>query len=66
MNEAILIQPKDKDELAFWKEILKRLQAKSIILTNEDLEDFNLGLLMKEKQTGVTCTKDSILKKLKK
>ncbi len=66
MQKVIVIEPKDTKEMAFWKDIISRLNAKSSLLSIDELEDINLGLLMKREETGKLCSKKTILGKLKK
>ncbi len=61
---AILIEAKDANELKFIREILKRTRIKNKELSNEDYEDFLLGLKMSTEKTGKKVSRSTIMKKL--
>lgn len=63
---SIVIHPKDKEELALISKLLKKMGVKSRILTESDLEDLGLSLLMKEANRDEIVAEEEILYKLTK
>lgn len=61
MSDAILIQPKDKQEMKFWLDLIQRVQAMGVILHSEDIEDLNLGLLMQKERTSEFVDRKDVL-----
>lgn len=64
--ETIIIQPKSKKELEFVAEMLKRLNIKIKILSQEEKEDYGLGIAIDEGLQTKSVSKDSILNHLRK
>lgn len=65
--QTILIQPKDAEELNFIKALFERMEIKTIVLnlTDEEKEDFGLGLMMQEVDRNDTVPVEDVLRKLK-
>ena len=61
---SIVIHPKDKEELALISKLLKKMGVKSRILSESDLEDLGLSLLMKEANRDEIVAEEEILYKL--
>ena len=61
---SIVIHPKDKEELALISKLLKKMGVKSRILSESDLEDLGLSLLMKEVNRDEIVAEEEILYKL--
>lgn len=60
---SIIISPKSEEEAQFILALLKRLQISAITLTEEEQEDWGLGLLMKEVDRSEKISKDDLTKK---
>jgi len=58
---AIVIKT-DNISLKLITELAKRLGGKVVKLTDEELEDFTLGEMMKEAKTGKTVSRETIMK----
>jgi hypothetical protein len=46
--ETVMLQPSNDAEMQLLKEFLERTRIKNKIISEEDKEDFVLGLMMKE------------------
>lgn len=64
--ETLLITTKDKQELNFVTEFLKRMRIKVEKISIEDKEDIGLTKLMKEVDRTQTVSYDEVLSKLQK
>ena len=64
--ETIIIQPKSKKELEFVAEMLKRLNIKIKILSQEEKEDYGLNIAIDEGLQTKSVSKDSVLNHLRK
>ena len=62
--KALLINPKDADELAFITSLMQKLGIRSTAITEEDWEDMALAKLMKEVDRTKTVSRSTIMKKL--
>ncbi len=58
--KAILVTPKNTKEYDFVLEILKRMNMKISELSEEQIEDFGMSYLMKEKDTGKKMTRKEL------
>lgn len=63
--KAVVIQPKDKSELEFISNLMKKLGIRSSVLQVEDIEDLGLAQLMKEADRTKKVSRETIMKKLK-
>lgn len=63
--DAILLKPKNNKELKLLTELLSKMKVSSKVITEEYLEDFALGSLMKEADRTKTVSREAIFKKLK-
>ena len=63
--ETIIIQPKSKKELEFVAEMLKRLNIKIKILSQEEKKDYGLGIAIDEGLQTKSVSKDSVLNHLR-
>lgn len=63
---AILLKPKDSKELKLITDLVAKMRVASKIISEDDLEDMGLGLLMKEADRSRTVSRDMIMKKLKR
>jgi len=64
--ETLLITTKNKSELQFVSEFLKRMHIESKRLSNEEIEDLALGKAIEEGMNTKTVPKSSIIKALKR
>lgn len=64
--ETIIIQPKSKKEMAFVSEMLKRLNIKIKILSQEEKEEYGLGMAIEEGMKTKSVTRDAVFKHLRK
>jgi len=61
---SIVINPKNEEELKFVSELLQKLGVASKVLSDEELEDLGLSLLMKDVDRSEVVLEDEILSKL--
>ena len=64
--ETLLITTKDKQELNFVTEFLKRMRIKVTKISIEEKEDIGLVKLMEEVDRTQTVSSEEVLSKLKK
>lgn len=62
---SIVVHPKDKKELEFIAQLLKKLGIKSKVLSESDKEDIGLSLLMNEVDVSEKVAEEEVLYKLK-
>jgi hypothetical protein len=62
--KPIIITPKDKAEFAFLKGLLNKLKVSARELTDEEIEDFGMSVLMKQADRSRKVSRESIMKKL--
>ncbi|MEO5909624.1 MAG: hypothetical protein ABIP95_01995 [Pelobium sp.] len=62
--DAILLKPKDSEELKLIAELLAKMKVSSKILSEEDLENSGLGMMMKEVDRNETVSREDIFKTL--
>ena len=62
--EALIIKSEDRNELKLLKELVRKmgLQAKS--LSEEEIEDLGLLMLMKQADRSKTVPRETVMKKL--
>ncbi len=61
---SIVINPKSKKELQFISELLDKLGVRSKVLSDAELEDLGLSLMMKEVDRSDVALEDEIMSKL--
>lgn len=61
---SIVINPKNESEFEFISKLLKKLGVKSKVLSEEEMEDIGLGIMMKEAKRSETVSEKEVLKKL--
>jgi len=64
--DAILLKPKDSKELKLITDLVAKMNVPAKIISEDDLEDMGLSLLMKEADRSKTVSRETILKKLKR
>ena len=62
---SIVVSPKSQKELQFISELLKKLGVRSKVLSDEELEDLGLSVMMKDVDRSEVVTEDAVMKKLK-
>jgi len=62
--DAILLKPKDSQELKLITDLLDKMKVPSKVFTEEEMEDAGLAVMMKEVDRTATVTRESIFKKL--
>lgn len=63
--DTILIQPKDRTEFELLVDLLSKMKVASKILSEEDLEDLGMGLLLKEADRSDVVSRESVMAKLR-
>lgn len=61
---SIVINPKNSDELKFLQDLLTKLGVESKTLSQEDMEDLGLAMLMKDTDRPDRVSKAEVMKKL--
>lgn len=61
---SIVIRPKNPEELKFISQLLKKLGVQSKVLSEEELEDIGLSILLKEVDRKETVSEKTVLNKL--
>ena len=62
--DAILLKPKDSQELKLITDLLDKMKVPSKVFTEEEMEDNGLAVMMKQVDRTETVTRESIFKKL--
>jgi hypothetical protein len=63
--QPIVVNPKTKSEMKFLSELLSKLGISSHVLTDDEMEDFGMSVLMKNADRTKKVSRDAVLKKLK-
>lgn len=63
--KAVVIVPKNKNELKFVNELLRKLEIASSVMSEVEMEDVRLARLMKSADRSKKVSRDVIMKKLK-
>lgn len=63
--KAVLVNPKDNNELKFVTDLLKKLGIKATEITQEEMEDLAMSRLLKKTDKSKKATKAEIMKKLR-
>jgi len=62
---SIVVNPRDKKELEFVFELLKKLGVKSKVLSDEELEDLGLAILMRDVDRTDLASEEEVMSKLR-
>jgi hypothetical protein len=62
--DAILLKPKDSKELKLITDLLEKMKVSAKVLSEEELEDAGLAIMMKEVDRKDTVSRETIFKKL--
>ena len=63
--KSLIISPKTKTELKLIEELLNKLGITSKLLSEEEIEDAGLSLMMKDVDRTKKVSKEKVMKKLK-
>jgi intein/homing endonuclease len=63
--KALVVKTKDRSEMKFISELLKKLGVQSTIMEIEEVEDQALSILMKKADRSNKVSRETIMKKLK-
>ena len=63
--KALLIKSKSQAELKFLSDLLKKLGVSARVMDIEEIEDYGMGLLMKDVDRRKKVSRDIVMKKLK-
>ena len=63
--KAVIVKPKDKAEMEFINGLLRKLGIVSRLMTDEEMEDIGLGIMMKEADRSKKVSRESVMRKLK-
>jgi hypothetical protein len=63
---SLLITPKSSEELNFLITLLERLDMKSHLVSEEEIEDLGLSILMRDINRTEKVSRTEIMKKLQK
>jgi hypothetical protein len=62
--EAILISPKNKEERRLLSDFLAKMNIRSKVLSEEELEETGLGMLMRDVDRSQKVSRQEIMQKL--
>lgn len=62
--DALVIKSKNRSDLKLIKELVNKMGLESKSLSEEDLEDLGLAMLMKQTDRTETVSREEIMKKL--
>ncbi len=62
---SIVVSPKNPNEFQFLSELLKKLGADVKVLSDEEMEDIGLSILLKEADRSEVASEEDVLSKLK-
>jgi len=62
--KALLIQPANHKEMEFLTQLLNKLGVSALELTQEELEDYGMTLLIKDVDRSDKVDKSEVMKKL--
>ena len=62
---SIVVSPKSQKELEFISELLSKLGVRSKVLSDTELEDLGLAVMMKDVDRSEVVGEDEIMQKLK-
>ena len=64
--ESLIITPADNEELALIKAVLKKMNLKTRVLSDEEKENMGLALLMSQADRYKIIPREEVMKKLGK
>ncbi len=63
--ETALIQLPTKEDLELLMALVRKMGGKSVNLTEDELEDLSLGVLMQQQRTGENVSREEVMAKLR-
>ncbi len=65
MNRAFVVKPNNETDIKFLTNLFEKLGVSSKLITQEEIEDFGLSVMMKDANQSKRVTRETIMKKLK-
>ncbi len=62
---SIVVNPKDQQEFQFVSDLLNKLGVEAKVLSDEDMEDIGLSIMMKDVDRSEIATEEEVMAKLK-
>lgn len=62
--EALLIKSDDKEEMRLLNELVKKMGLNATALSEEDMEDLGLSILMRQADRNQKVSREEIMEKL--
>ena len=63
--ESLIVTPNDQEELALIKAVLKKMNLKTRIITDEEKENIGLAHFMSQADRNKTISREEVMKKLR-
>jgi hypothetical protein len=63
--ETALIQLPTREDLELLMALVRKMGGKSVNLTEDELEDLSLGVLMQQQRTGENVSREEVMAKLR-
>jgi hypothetical protein len=63
--KALIVKPKNQNDLKFVSDLLKKLGISSKEMEWEELEDYGMSIMMKDVDRSKKISRESVMKKLK-
>jgi hypothetical protein len=63
--KAVLVQPKNQREMDFISQLLNKLGVSSHLMTEEEIEDLGLSMMMKNADRSKKVSRESVMRKLR-
>lgn len=61
MMESLIVTPADEEELALVKAVLKKMNLKTRVITDEEKEDMGLAYLMSQADRSRTISRQEVM-----
>ncbi len=65
MMKALLVRSNSRSELKFIADLLKKLGVSTTEMSEEDVEDYGMAILMKEADRNKKVSREIVMRKLK-
>ncbi len=65
MNRAFVVKPNSETDIKFLANLFGKLGVSSKLITQEEVEDFGLSMMMKDVDRAKKVNRKTIMKKLK-
>jgi hypothetical protein len=63
--KALLVRSDNREEMKFIADLLKKLGVSTMELSDEDVEDYGMSILLKDVDRSKKVSREIIMKKLK-